>query len=292
MLKESQKREIAPADLMRSLWGMRRAAVAIVALCCGAAVVWSLSVTPIYRAEVLLMPTLHKTASAASAGAPGYSDLLAAAGVGARDGEREESVALLKSRAFTMEFIESGNLLPFLFSDRWDQAKREWKGRLGVGPPSLFDGYTLFNSRVRKVVEQERSQLITLVIDWPDPERAADWANALVRDVNRHAQLRAIEEGERSIRFLTDQVEQTAVDEVRDAAYRLMELQMEQVMMANVTDEYAFRVIDPAVPPEVPIRPNRRLMILAAFMLGIAVAIALAYRKAVRDRERLGTKTA
>ena len=62
---------------------------------------------------------------------------------------------------------------------------------------------------------------------------AASWANALVTRVNAHLQARAVEESERSLVFLREELERTRVAEVRDVVYRLIESQMQRAMIAN-----------------------------------------------------------
>lgn len=58
--------------------------------------------------------------------------------------------------------------------------------------------------------------------------------------------------------------------EARAAVGRLMEAQINQRMISNVTEEFAFRVIDPAYAPDRGdrARPKRMLMILFGILVG------------------------
>lgn len=118
----------------------------------------------------------------------------------------------------------------------------------------MWKANELFDERVRSVSTDKKTGLVTLAIEWKDPVQAADWANELVRRVNRQRQLEAIEEAENSIRYLKEQLGRTNSVEVQQAIYRLIETQTKSIMVAKARKDYAFKIIDPAVPPEK--RPN------------------------------------
>lgn len=48
-------------------------------------------------------------------------------------------------------------------------------------------------------------------------------------------------------------------------------------MLANVQEEYAFKVVDPAVVPQKPIKPQRTLIITLGFLLGLIAALFIAF---------------
>ena len=52
--------------------------------------------------------------------------------------------------------------------------------------------------------------------------------------------------------------------ELQQAIYRLLEQQYKKIMVAEVTEQYALRVIDPAGPPDLddPAAPSRLLLVL------------------------------
>jgi hypothetical protein len=60
----------------------------------------------------------------------------------------------------------------------------------------------------------------------------------------------AIEESERDISYLSDQVVKTNVLQLRDAIYSLMENEIKEEMLARGSEQYALKVVDPAIPPE------------------------------------------
>jgi uncharacterized protein involved in exopolysaccharide biosynthesis len=143
-----------------------------------------------------------------------------------------------------------------------------------------------FSDSVRKVHEDGRRNLVALQIDWTDPNLAAQWANKLVTRLNDYLRQRDIAEAQRSIEFLNKELEKSSVIELRQGVYRLIESQIEMVMLANVRDEYAFKILDPAVPsePNQFVRPKRPMIVIVGLMFGLMLGASLALIRAARDR--------
>ena len=80
----------------------------------------------------------------------------------------------------------------------------------------------------------------------------------------------AIAQTEASVKFLEDELAATNMVETRSAVSRLMEAQINQRMYANVTQEYAFRVVDPALVPDPKdvVWPNKPLLLILGGFLG------------------------
>jgi uncharacterized protein involved in exopolysaccharide biosynthesis len=72
------------------------------------------------------------------------------------------------------------------------------------------------------------------------------------------------------------------VVEVQRSIYNLIESETKTLMLANVRTEFAFTVIDPAVPPERKYRPHRSLYVLFGLFLGFAIGVLAAYWRSAR----------
>ncbi|MCK4512334.1 hypothetical protein KAW64_11375 [bacterium] len=270
------------SDVIRALWAHKWKAVATVVGFVAVGILIAFSVTPVYRAEILLAPVTTAAPGPLSIMPTEFAELMRNAGFDSYDQERTEAVAILRSREFTSEFIREEGLLPILYDDQWDLKAKSWRARAGQDTPTIWLAYEKFDHSVRGIEDSYTSGLVTLSIEWKDPVLAAAWANKMVALVNRHLQSRAITEGERSLDFLTRELQRTNVGEVRATIYRLVETQMQRMMVASIKEEYGFRVLDKAVTPEKHIRPNRKLVAVVAFVLGVLVASCLSVRGEVR----------
>jgi len=243
--------------------------------------------TPVYRATVLLAPASDERNGLggildSAIGRFGGLASLAGINVNGGDTQTQEALAVLRSRKFTEAFIRDNNLMPRLFASRWDAKAGKWTGSPDSWP-TPGRAYKYFNDNIRTATEDKKTGLISLHIDWRNRPEAAAWANQLVRRVNAEMRERSIAKAGASIEYLKKELAGTEDVGTREAINRLVEMQIRQRMLANVTDEYAFRVIDPALEPELTdkIRPKKALMMLLGGFLGglIASVFVLLFRK-------------
>ena len=237
-------------------------------------------ITPVYRAEALLAPVSQERPSGLRALGDQFGGLAALAGINLGDNKDKtaENIAALKSRALSVAFIKEENLMPVLFAKKWDAAKKQW--RSGDAAPTAWEAYKLWDDDIRSVNVDRKSGLVTLIVDWKDPALAASWANSLVKDVNNRLRTDAIEETNKRIGYLEKQLAQTSTVEVQQAIYRLIEAETKKKMIASTQEQYAFSIIDPAVPPERISRPKRLLISILGLFIGLTLGIvtALAHR--------------
>ena len=111
---------------------------------------------------------------------------------------------------------------------------------------------------------------------WHNPRQSALWANSLVKSLNQQLRLQAIEDAEKRIRFLEEQTRETNILGLQNMISALIQSQYEKAMIANVKEEYGFKIIDPAKVPEVKFSPNRTLILILSFISGIFLGILLA----------------
>lgn len=204
---------------------------------------------------------------------------------GAGGQERDEALAVLKSRQFVQQFIADGNLLPVLFAERWDAGAKTWREADPERIPSAWDGWMRFDRQVRTILEDRDRALVTIRIEWYDPELAAGWANELVARANQELRTRRLQQIAARLEFLQAELGRTQLVELRAAISKVMEAQINERMLANSRPEYAFRVIDPAVPPDrdQPERPKRLLLavlgLVGGALAGLLAAILVRYAR-------------
>ena len=267
---------------VRRRWLMAGIILIVFALAVAAAFI----VTPVYRATVV-MASVDANQSATALGDLG--GLAALAGFELNDSAKsEEAIAKLVSRSFTHIFVEDQGLMPILFASIWDAENREWLVDSPDEVPTMQDAFRLIDNSIRTVARDADTGLLALHIDWTDPELAASWANRMVEMINQNLKEQAIGEAQRSIDYLNEALTKTDVVEARAAMYRLMETQINNIMLANVREEFAFKVIDPAVAAEADdfIRPNRVLLAIIGLAAGFGLAAIFSLGIAVRERSR------
>jgi uncharacterized protein involved in exopolysaccharide biosynthesis len=276
----AERGEASLFDLVWIGWRRRRLVAGVALATAVVGVVLSLLMKPVYRSEVLLAPVQEDSAMAAVSGmASQLGGLAALAGLALPKQQAQvEALATLKSRALAEEFITERKLMPVLFARKWDEKRGKWKSDRPDKIPTMGDALKMFDARVREVREDTKTGLVTLRIDWHDRKLAADWANDLVARANQRLRLRAIAEAEQSTEFLNRELAKTRSVEITEAINRLIEAQIKRKMVANVQPQFAFKVIDPAVPSDRDkrVKPKRKLMVLAFGFAGVLLGMLVA----------------
>jgi uncharacterized protein involved in exopolysaccharide biosynthesis len=187
--------------------------------------------------------------------------------------KRDETIAVLQSEFLTEKYINDHNLLPVLFSKYWDSGTGKWNTTDKKRIPTLWKANRYFNKSIRKVTDEKRTGLVYLKIEWKDPAVAALWANDLVKLTNSYLRDKAIVESEKSIAYLREEGAKTDSVDARHAIYTVMENEINKEMLAREREEYALKIIDPAVPPERPSSFGPLGMGIFGFVAGIMASI-------------------
>ena len=278
------REEIDLAGMLRTIWSGRWLLLATTSVCVLAASAYVFLATQWFRAEVLIAVSDDKAARGLAAQFGGLASL---AGLNVGGTKSVEPVAVLQSREFTRQFIEQQNLMPVLFAEDWDVATSEWRPRNDGREKDWRDGVEYFNKNVRKVFEDKKTGLITLSIEWKDPDVAAQWANLFVQRANDRLRDAALAEANRNVAYLTDVLASTTITTMQQSVGRLLESEMQKLMLAKGNNEFAFKVIDRAEAPKKRSRPNRLLILeLSAAFGALASIMFVLIRAAYLDNAR------
>lgn len=275
-------------DVVNALRQHRLLAAVVFAATVLCAIAVAYLMPPIYRSEVLLVPAREEQSQAGLSSVLGkLGGLAGVAGVGLPVGgsaTTQQAIALLKSRGFIADFIETRHLMPALFPDQWDPVAKRWAVESDQ-VPTIDDGVERFRRRVLSV-EDSGGSTVRVIVDWRDRESAAVWANDLVAMLNERARQRAIAESKRSLAYLNEQLSESTAVAVRESIYRLIAENMNRAMLATVRKEYVFEVLDPAVPADAdrPLRPRKWLLLIIGVMAGamfaaLSVAVRVGFRR-------------
>jgi LPS O-antigen subunit length determinant protein (WzzB/FepE family) len=96
-----------------------------------------------------------------------------------------------------------------------------------------------------------------------------------VLQLNQEMRARAIAEADASLGYLEKELQSTSVVPVRDAVAHLIESQVKKRMLANVTQQYVFRIVDHALPADAddPVKPKKILLLPAGPLVGLLLGI-------------------
>ena len=256
---------ISLRQIWQILWKGKGIVIASTIIFAVGSVAYALLAKEIYRAEVLLVPAAEQSAPSLGGQLGGIAAL---AGVNVGDGKDVEALAVLQSRKFARDFIEQLDLLPVFFEKNWDAANKRWVQEDLNEIPDVRDGVKLFHEKVLSVSEERSTGLVTLAVEWTDPDIAAAWAGILVERLNDRLREKALQEAETNVAYLQSELASTTLVTLQESIGRLLESELPKLMLAKGNEEFAFKIVDPAVSPKHRVRPKRALTAIIGTILG------------------------
>ena len=286
--------EIDLRELFAVLWAGRIKVIAITAIFAVASVIYALTVPNQYKATILLSPS--QSSNSGISGALGQLGGLASlAGVSIGGGESNESQLaqeIMKSWGFVEGFISENDLAVEVYAaEGWDRGSnklqidqdfydpdtKSWlvEDDYGVtGPPNSWDLYEAFSERIT-VSEDKKSGLISVSIEYYSPQMAKQWLDLYISSINKHMQERQMIKVTRNIEYLEAQIEKTAITEMREVFYTIIEEQIKSKMLAEASPNYAFEAVSPSMVPAEKSQPKRALICILGALLGGMLSVLL-----------------
>ncbi len=268
----SEEFEISLNQIMALLRQRVLFIVSFTAVFCLSSIFYSLSIEKYYKSELLMISSLESgNQSSLISGLLGSSSKTAT--ISSSKITTEEAVATLISRRFLENFIIEKDLLKILFPVYVNEEGTGWVEGLEE-IPTLLDGYSFLSDSLKISFD---SSLITAELILNDGKNVSLLLNSLVDEVNAFIRESTIVQTEKNIAFLQQEINKTQLSASKDMLYRLIEQQTQSIMLANTREDFAFRIIDPAVEPIHPYGPNRKLIVILGTIIGFFCSIFITF---------------
>lgn len=260
----------------------------ITVLCTGVAVIVAVLTPDMYRAETLLTPVREENSGIPSSLSQ-FGGFASLAGISIpADSDIERVFATLESRQFLKKYISKKNLLPVLFYELWDEKQKAWHVSSEQSEPTVESGFSVLKGAIN-VDTNNKSGLIVLSVTWRKPEAAAELANNLVKELNEQMREQAIADSNRRVGYLEQELAKTTLQDMRSVLYNLLESEKQKAMLANVNEDFALEVIDPAVLPRSPFEPNRKKIVILGVFCGTFFGIVSVFLLKLINKLRLSS---
>ena len=291
--QQIEEDEIDLRELWNVIWQGKWTIVAVTFFFAIASVTYAILQPNQYKSEVLL------AASSGESNKMGQmAGLAAMAGVNIGGGggidKSQLALATLQSRQFLTAFINRHQLtVPVFAGTKWqlasgeleldpdvyDVTAKKWLREVEAPKkpePSDWEKFKQF-SPMLSVSEDKKSGLITISVEFLSPILTKQWLDWLVEDINKLYQEQDYKKASENIAYLTEKLEQTAITDMQNVFFSLIEEQTKTKMLAKLDDEYVFKVIDPAVIPEEKSKPKRALIAVVGTITGGMLGIFLVF---------------
>ena len=243
-------------EFSRTLWQGRWIMFIFTCAFTCAGLTYALLATEWYKAEVVMVPADDSKSLSGNLAQLGGLASLAGINIGS-GGQTEAHLAVLKSKDLARDFIAQRNLTKVLLADKLDPQTGDWKIRDPAKQPDIRDAVEYFQKKVCAIVEDKKAGLVTLSITWKNSQISADWANDLAQRANAKLRDQATGEAERNIKYLKDEMAVATVTSLQQSIGRVLESEMQKLLLARGNDEFAFKIVDRAIAPKKPAWPSR-----------------------------------
>lgn len=247
-------------------------------------VVISLFMQNIYRSEATIsVRPEDKGTSFSLPGALGGLGATVAGEFGLGGGGTLENLeVVLKSRILSARIIEKYDLMPVLFPDKHDAAKKTWlKKMTGEKPPTIQDGCKVIQQELLKISRDKKNNTITVGFDYPDPAIAKKLADYYLTELSETLREAVLKDSAENQHFFNEQLERTSDALLKEKIYNLLAREIEKETFALAQTYYGFVIIDPPIVPDTnkKIKPKRTLICIisvsAAFFAAVFIAFLL-----------------
>lgn len=274
-------------QLLALLWRGKWAISLSIVLCASIAGTYALRATPWFRGDVLVAQTTNGGAGSALGSLGALASL---AGVNVEPGGgSQNAVAVLRSRQLARDFIEAAHIEPDLLKAQAQEAGMF--GRQATEKGDIRDAVAFFDEKVRFVGEDRRTGLVNLSITWLDPVVAAEWANQFIKLANARLKQQALEQSQGNIAYLRKELLSTNVPSLQQALSKVLESEMQKMLMAQGGEAYAFKIIDLAVVPRDKVRPKRLVIVVGGAVLGFLLGCCWVFLRQSHANHKFRVKT-
>ena len=227
----------------------------------------SIYLTPLYSSDILVSDNTDSNETSSSA----IGGLASLAGIQLPQANNKSlsTLATLNSKTFLKAFIEEYDLKPKIFKDLWVEKTNSWSGE----EPSDLGAV----GELKKLIEIKKVEggLVRIIVSTYDPEFSLFIANKIVFFINDYMRKSAIEESENLIKFLEKEAVKSSLSDVKLRIFTLIQENIAEKSLANVRQEFIYKVIDKAYLSDYPSYPNKLQIRLSGVILGFLLAALL-----------------
>lgn len=296
--------EIDLKELFLVLWDKKNLIILITSIFAITSIIVSLLLPSIYTSKSILAEVSSGDSMSSKLGS--FSSLASLGGFsipgeGATKGT--EAIERIKSfQFFSTYFLPNIKLENMMAVKRWDSAENNivyddsifdkknnsWvrEGMFRSGEPSAQEAFQTYRE-ILSISKSKETQFVTLSIDHYSPIIAKQWVELIIYSINESMREEDKKKAESAIIYLNETIRSTNVQTLKEATSRLLESQMQVLMLSASDKAYVFKVLDAPITPELRTSPKRTFLVILGTLLGgiLSVLIVLIFHYAKGSKQ-------
>lgn len=285
--------EIDLREIWSAVWKGKWIVVAVTFFAALASIIYVLLLPDVYRSSALLVPSEEAKGGGLSGLASQFGGLASLAGINLNNGSNVKvvtAIEVMKSHQFIINLIDKHDMLiPLMAVEGWDrkanklivnpeiydETSNQWVREVSwpkESKPSMIEAYEKMIDLL--AVDQDQTNgFVSVSVEHYSPFIARKWVETIIKEINLVMKEKDVKEAEKSVTYLSQQLEKTPIADMKSVFYQLIEEQSKTMMLAEVREEYVFSTIDPPIVAEEKVKPKRALICTLSVMLGGMLAI-------------------
>ena len=277
--------EIDLAELFNIIWNKKLFISIFTSIAALISVLYALYLPNIYTSSSLLAPTTEDNSLSSQLGS--FSGLAGLAGVSLPAGNISNSQIAVKRiesfEFFSKYFLPNIKLEDLMAVDEWDaknntvvyddsefnSTSNEWSRK-----PSDQKAYKEYK-RALSISQEELTGLVYLSMKHKSPVVAQNWVDTIIYNINECMREIDKQDAQNSIDFLNESLKNTNSQSIKVVFAKLMESQMQTLMLASSNEAYVFKTINSPIVPEDKSSPSRALICILGTLLGGILSILI-----------------
>ena len=255
-------------------------------------VIYAISLPNIYTSKAILSESNNFGAPSQNlSSGSGLSTLTSLAGLslGEVSLKTNEAIQTLKSYGFFLKLINNHEIFdPIMASTGWDSStnnlvyndfydpkERKWKKNKANNSsyrPTNQEAYEYFR-QIFGVTQDIDTGFVVLSFKHYSPHVSKRVIDSVIQVINEEFRKDKIKQAERSLDYLKPQFQESEVSEVRVMVATLIQEQIKNIMLAESSPEYLFKVIDSPYASEFKSEPKRSVICIIGAIICLVISL-------------------
>jgi uncharacterized protein involved in exopolysaccharide biosynthesis len=270
---ENTSDEINLIDYLNVFFKHKKLIIAIVVIVVVATSIFTLFMTKIYTSKAIITPSVAHTELGAMSAVATQFGLASPTSANATEIFNVLNSDILKDR-----IVKKYNLLPVFFTS--DALKGQTENQ------KSWAGIRTLNY-ILKVDFISRDNMIIISSEYKDPKIAADIIKYTLGELTELMSGEAKRVADTNKKYLESQIDKTLDPFIRTKIYSMVAQQIETSMMAEVKENFAFKIIDPPRVPDSASKPKKLQIVIISFVVSLFLGVFIAFLKEYIDKFRM-----
>ena len=252
-----------------------------------------------YKSSALLKVSYPENSEGAS-GLSRYAGIASIAGLSlptASEDKGQVAIETIKSRSFVKKLISFDGVLEKLMATKsYDSRTKEIifnedvfdpkNGKWLKEKPTYLEAYRVYDRKM-SISQDKSTGFISLSFEHLSSIFAYEFANLIIRELNKISKERDIRESNDALIYLEEQSAETSQTNIKLSINQMIENQLRTNMLSNIRDEYLLMPIDPPFIPERKSSPSRSTLSIIAAIFSFFFSVFIILIKEILTSKKL-----